>query len=158
MLGVKWDPSGGERYHESLWEILHALATCCSSFLARLMNLGVLQCMDSSSLFSFARNQTLSVKAFLANTQNRKSIFPLSVTAAEQLLQLQQELNHLDLNAQMNDQWTYIWGPAIFSSKKGIHSSHGVLPNLSNFQVDVEVKLMCKTNTDFSFGCCYVTD
>jgi hypothetical protein len=31
-------------------------------------------------------------------------------------------------------------------------------PTLSNFQVDVEVKLMCKTNTDFSFGCCYVTD
>ena len=28
-----------------------------------------------------------------------------------------------------------------FLFKKGIHSSHGVLPNLSNFQVDVEVKL-----------------
>lgn len=69
-------------------------------------------------LFSYVKDQTITVQQF-CQTENMLSLFhlPLSEEAFQQYHDLGLIINGLQLQ-QKPDQWTYIWGSALFSSSK----------------------------------------
>lgn len=125
MLGVKWDPSGGERYHESLWEILHALATCN-------VHKGGTAVLFWQDLWTWVFCSAWTHPRFSPLQETKPCQSRLSWQIHKignsfflfQWLQLNNSYNcsrnlitWISMH-KMNDQWTYIWGSAIFSLKK----------------------------------------
>lgn len=80
-------------------------------------NLGVLK-QKFPQLHYFALNEHISVSGFLQIATNQVFWLPLSLEASAQLTILQQGIQELHLLPEQKDQWTYIWGSAVFASKK----------------------------------------
>ena len=69
-------------------------------------------------LFSFARNQKISVADFLATTDLTEHFYlPLSEQAQQELSELQDVIQSIPVREEDKDQWHYIWGSSKYSSK-----------------------------------------
>jgi hypothetical protein len=68
------------------------------------------------TVFSFAVNEDLSVRAFLQNNMAQNFLLPLSPQAILQFNELSELLENILLTDQ-NDIWTYSWGP-IYKTRK----------------------------------------
>jgi hypothetical protein len=78
-------------------------------------------------LFSFAREPTCSVSRFLDLLPDYSRLFylPLSMTASHQLAELINSVEEWNREANEKDQWTYIWGSGIYTSKQAYASIIG---------------------------------
>ena len=62
-------------------------------------------------LFSFAKNQKISVAAFLSITDMTSHFhLPLSEQAHQEYIELQRIIQGIQLREEDKDQWSYIWG------------------------------------------------
>ena len=69
-------------------------------------------------LFTYAKNDKISVAAFLRNNIiNDQFFLPLSEEAFQEYQELQTILQNLQIQEHSRDKWTYIWGSAQYSSK-----------------------------------------
>jgi hypothetical protein len=70
-------------------------------------------------LFSFVREPNCSVSRFLSLLADYDRIFqlPLSLPVSHQLVELMDSLAEWHREPNENDQWVYIWGSGIFTSK-----------------------------------------
>lgn len=78
-------------------------------------------------LHSFSIKKDITVKGFLTSTTQANFWLPLSLQASAQLAILQEEINNMHLDPNQQDQWLYIWGSALFSSKKAYLQLIGTL-------------------------------
>jgi hypothetical protein len=70
-------------------------------------------------LHSFAKNDKISVSAFLRNNALEEQFFlPLSEEAFQEYQELQVLLHNLQRQDDNRDEWTYMWGSGQYSSKK----------------------------------------
>lgn len=67
------------------------------------------------------------MKGFLTSTTQANFWLPLSLQASAQLAILQEEINNMHLDQHQNDQWSYIWALALFSSKRAYMQLIGTL-------------------------------
>lgn len=79
-------------------------------------------------LYSFAKRKNISVFKFLANDIPQHVILPLSVVAAHQLQELVDLVNRNLPVDYSNDEWNYIWGSVVFTSKLAYTHLRGTLP------------------------------
>jgi hypothetical protein len=78
-------------------------------------------------LFSFAREPNCSVDHFLGLHPDYPILFylPLSKIASHQLVELVNSIEEWNREATEKDQWTYIWGSGIYTSKQAYASIIG---------------------------------
>jgi hypothetical protein len=70
-------------------------------------------------LFSFAKNQDISVAEFLQNNIIEDQFHtPLSNEAFQEYQELQNLIQNLQIQEKEKDKWHYIWGTDRYSSKK----------------------------------------
>lgn len=86
--------------------------------------LGVLQ-LTFPQLFSFVQNKKISVKIFLSQDAHR---MPLSIIAADQLVELVTLVQGLDGDGTLIDQWSYIRGNGDYISRKAYLQLRGSVP------------------------------
>jgi len=65
-----------------------------------------------------------SLKYFFDDDLNRSFFLPLSEKASIQLTELQQVIDDREWDPNLNDSWSYNWGPD-FTSKKAYKYLHG---------------------------------
>jgi hypothetical protein len=78
-------------------------------------------------LFSFVREPKCSVSRFLSFLLDYDRIFqlPLSMPVSHQLVELMDSLAEWHREPNENDQWVYIWGSGIFTSKQAYENMKG---------------------------------
>ena len=70
-------------------------------------------------LFSFAKNQKISVAQFLSEENMDNNFYlPLSQQDNDEYQQLREIIHSLQVHDEQKDQWTYIWGSSKYTSKK----------------------------------------
>jgi hypothetical protein len=86
---------------------------------------GQVRKLQYPELYSYAKNKSISLrKAHDTTTLHVLFSLPVSVEAYNQLQELQLEFVAITLT-EMNDNWTYIWGSAQFSSSKAYKTLTG---------------------------------
>jgi hypothetical protein len=88
-------------------------------------NLGVLK-WQFPQLFSFAKNQNISVEKFLSQDVYANFSTPLTVEAAEQWIQLSALLHNLQSTTNGDDHWSYIWGSPVYTPKSAYKQLQGL--------------------------------
>jgi hypothetical protein len=68
-------------------------------------------------LFSFAKNQNISLQKFLSQDAYANFFTPLSEEAVEQWSELDNLIQRLELVSSKDDRWSYIWGSSVFTPK-----------------------------------------
>lgn len=66
---------------------------------------------------------------------------PLSTVAYTHLLQLKDDMQALHLQADIPDEWTYVWGSSIFSSQNAYCQLQG--PSSASLFIQVDVEITC---------------
>jgi hypothetical protein len=87
-------------------------------------NLGVLK-WQFPQLFSFCKNQNISVEKFLSHDVYANFSTPLSVEAAEQWFHLSDMLHSLEITSSRDDHLSFIWGSLVFTPKLAYNQLQG---------------------------------
>lgn len=69
-------------------------------------------------LFSFAKRPNCSFKAYLSSDNKRNFHLSMSTIAVNQLAELNELLEHIQLDDTVNDVWGLTWGADQYTSKK----------------------------------------
>ena len=76
------------------------------------------KCTSYPNLFSVTLYKNDSVRTMCLRPMEDSFVLPLSDDACGEFLQLQEELNHLQLQARRSDVWSFIWGTGIYTAKR----------------------------------------
>jgi hypothetical protein len=73
-------------------------------------------------LFSYAKNQNISVADFIHNNNFQQQFhLPLSVQAFQEYQAMQDIIQQTQISNEANDVWSYLWGNAYYSASKFYH-------------------------------------
>lgn len=76
------------------------------------------KCTSYPNLFSVTLYKNDSVRTMCLRPMEDSFVLPLSDDACGEFLQLQEELNHLQLQLGRSDVWSFIWGTGIYTAKR----------------------------------------